>query len=79
LPAGAINNVGWFGGAKPAPAGEWSRTITVQVSSYDVGRAAYLLVREFYIWYGHAEESIPYTTGVGDNRVIDIAGIKTVH
>lgn len=61
LPAGPINNLGWASGFKLAPSAEWSRTIVVAASSYDPTRAAFLLLREVYVWFGHPEEAIPYT------------------
>lgn len=78
LPAGAINNLGWTIGSKPAPAGEWSRTIAIPAATYDPARAAFLLVRELYVWYGHSDESIPYTAGSNDDRMIDTAGIAGI-
>lgn len=78
LPAGPINNLGWTLGSKPAPAAAWSRTITVDASTYDPGRASFLLLREVYVWFGHAEEDIPYTSGTGDDRVIDTAAISSI-
>ena len=78
LPAGPINNVGFTFSPKPAPTAEWSRTITVDPSTYDPARAAFLLLREIYVWFGHPEEAIPYTTGTGDEKVVDISGITAI-
>lgn len=78
LPAGRINNIGWTTGSKPAPAPEWSRTVTVDASTYEPARASFLLLREAYIWFGHAEEDIPYTRGTGEDRVIDTAAITSI-
>jgi hypothetical protein len=78
LPAGGINNIGWTYGSKPAPAAAWSRTVTVDASAYDPARASFLLLREAYVWFGHAEEDIPYTSGTGEARVIDTAAIGSI-
>jgi hypothetical protein len=78
LPAGTINNLGWTWGSKPAPAPACSRTINVEAPSYDPGRASFLLLREVYVWFGHAEEDIPYTSGAGDSRVIDAVAITAI-
>ena len=78
LPAGAINNVGFTFGSKPAPSAECSRAVTVDPSTYDPARAAFLLLREVYVWFGHPEDAIPYTTGTGDDKVVDISGIAAI-
>jgi hypothetical protein len=78
LPAGPINNLGWTHGSKTAPSAEWSRTINVDPSTYDPARTAFLLLREVYVWFGHPEEAIPYTTRAGDEKVVDIAGITAI-
>lgn len=78
LPAGPINDVGWTFSAKSAPAAEWSRTITVDPSTYDPARAAFLLLREIYVWFGHPEQAIPYITGTEDDKVVDISGITAI-
>jgi hypothetical protein len=79
LPAGGINNVGWTLGYKVAPAAAWSRTITVDAATYSPPRAAFLLLREVYAWFGYSEEDIPYATGIGDDRVIDAIAISDIH
>jgi hypothetical protein len=78
LPAGPINNVGWTLGSKPAPSAEWSRTISLDPTTYEPARAAFLLLREVYVWFGHPEEAIPYTTGTGDDKSVDVAGITAI-
>ncbi len=78
LPTGPADNHGWMYGGKPAPATEVSRTISVDASTFDPSRAAFLLLREIYAWFGHAEEAIPYTNGTGDDKAIDIATISTI-
>jgi hypothetical protein len=78
LPAGTINNVGLTFGSKQAPAAEWSRTITVDASTYNPQRTAFLFLREVYGWFGHSEEAIPYTIGVGDNKKIDVPTIAMI-
>ena len=78
LPAGPVNNLGWTSGSKPAPTAEWSRTITIDPSTYDPARVAFLLLREVYVWFGHPDEAIPYTTSTGNDRLVDIAGITAI-
>ena len=78
LPAGPINNQGWTIGSKPAPSAEWSRTISLDPTSYEPARAAFLLLREVYVWFGHSEEAIPYTTGTEDDKSVDVAGIVAI-
>jgi hypothetical protein len=77
LPAGPIETLGWTSGSKAAPAAEWSRTISID-PAYDPARAAFLLLREVYVWFGHPEEAIPYTTGTGVDKAVDIRGIKAI-
>jgi hypothetical protein len=79
LPAGPINNYGWTFDSKPAPAAAWSRTISVNASAYDPARAAFLLLREVYVWFGHPEEDIPYSTYAGEEKVVDVAAIAAIH
>ena len=43
----------------------------VDASRYDPARASFLILREVYVWFGHAEEDIPYTSGTVDDRMID--------
>ena len=78
LPAGAINNLGWTFGGKPAPEDRWSRTIMIDAATYSPARAAFMLLREVYVWFGHAEENIPYASGALDERVIDTAAITSI-
>lgn len=78
LPAGPMNNLGLTFGSKPAPSDEWSRTISLDPTTYQPERAAFLLLREIYAWFGHPEEAIPYTTGTGDDKSVDLAGITAV-
>lgn len=78
LPAGPINNLGWTSGSRRAPSAEWSRTISLDPSTYEPARAAFLLLREVYVWFGHPEEAIPYTTGTGDNKSVDVVGIQAI-
>jgi len=78
LPAGPINNLGWTVGSKPAPSAEWSRTISLDPTTYEPARAAFLLLREVYVWFGHPEEAIPYTIGTGDNKSVDVVGITAI-
>lgn len=78
LPAGPISSLGWTSGSKLAPSTEWSRTISLDPTTYEPARAAFLLLREVYVWFGHPEEAIPYTTGIGDNKVVDIEGISAI-
>jgi hypothetical protein len=78
LPVGTINNVGWVFGGRRAPAATCSRAIPVDASTYNPARTSFLILREVYFWFGHAEEDIPYTTGTGDDRVIDTAAIASI-
>ena len=78
LPAGPINNVGMTSGSKQASAAEWSRTINVDPSMYNPARAAFRLLREIYVWFGHSEEAIPYTIGAGDDKAVDISAISAI-
>jgi hypothetical protein len=78
LPAGPINNVGLTSGPKPASAATCSRRVTVEASTYNPTRAAFLLLREVYVWFGHAEEDIPYVTGSGDDKEVDTSVITSL-
>jgi hypothetical protein len=79
LPAGGINNMGRTFGEKSAPAPAWSRTITVDAATYDATRTAFLLLREVYVWFGHTDEDVPYTKGIGDDRMVDTAAIISIN
>lgn len=78
LPAGPINNLGWTWNEKYAPAASCRREIIVNGALYEATQAAFRVLREVYVWFGHADEDIPYTTGTGDDRRVDIAAIKAV-
>lgn len=78
LPAGGINNLGWSFGEKYAPGPSCTREIAVDGASYDATLAAFRLLREVCVWFGHTEEEIPYTTGAGDDRRIDTSAIVAI-
>jgi hypothetical protein len=78
LPSGALNNVGWTFGARQASTTACTRAVTIEMSTYEPARAAFLLLRELYVWFGHSDDDIPYTSGTGDDRVIDTAAIANI-
>jgi hypothetical protein len=50
----------------------------VDASIFNPGRVAFLVLREIYAWFGHPEEAIPYTSGTGDDKAIDITTISAI-
>lgn len=62
-------------GAKEAPTDSWSNALIVKTDQYDADLVAYEIVRELYVWFGHEENAIPYTTTDGGTRKIDAAQI----
>jgi hypothetical protein len=60
-----------FSGGKEAPTDSWNKEIVIPAESYDPDRAAYSLVRELYLWFGHSDEAIPYTKNTSSGTVID--------
>lgn len=63
-------------GGKEAPTDTWSKQLVVRTDQYDAELLAYEIVRELYVWFGHEEDVIPYTTAEGGTRKIDVAQIK---
>ena len=64
-----------------APAGTWSKELVFLSETYDPDdpdQAAFLLVREVSVWFGHSEEAVPYTKNAGDVRVIDADEIASI-
>ena len=64
-----------YAGNAPEDFSRWCLTIE---GDWNPERIAFQIARELYVWFGLAEEDIPYTTGVGDNRVIDSAKIEQI-
>jgi len=81
LRPGPITDLPWprQAGAYEAPASEFARQLDADVGEggkLDVAGVALLLVREFYNWFGHTDDAIPYT--LADPPGIDIEAIKAL-
>jgi hypothetical protein len=72
LGSGPVMTYWPMSGGHDAPANAWNKEIVVSAASYDPDRAAFLLIREIYLWFGHLEESIPYTRDTPAGKVIDV-------
>ena len=82
LPAGPIDPT-WgtllsFGPAPEAPSDTWKWKILMDAAAYNPERIAFEFARELYVWFGLAEEDVPYTTGEGDDRRIDLEQISRI-
>jgi hypothetical protein len=81
LPEGPVGEDVWwksFTTFREAPGDRWKHTMQVSSNSFDPDRVAYQLIRELYIWFGHAEEAIPYIRGDGDSRAVDADQIALI-
>jgi hypothetical protein len=81
LPPGPITDFPWplKPGSYEAPTFEFSRQLDATVGGdgqLDVADVAYRVVREFYNWFGHTDDAIPYT--LADRPGIDIDAIKAL-
>jgi hypothetical protein len=63
---------------KDAPGNEWSASLKAESGAYSPARIALLIVREVFIWFGHSEESIPYTDGDVNAKTIDLEAIFSI-
>lgn len=66
------------GARKEAPSDAWSKEFVVESGSYNPDEVAFRMIREIYLWFGHAEEAIPYTTEIEGMKVIDAAQIERI-
>ena len=80
LRAGTVQDFqyGSYGVSKEAPADGWSKEIVFSSEGYDPDQVAYSLLRELYLWFGHADEAIPYTKEVDGITVIDADTIAKI-
>jgi hypothetical protein len=79
LPAGGMaGRYGFWGTRHDAPKNDWHTHLTVNAAKYDPERVAFLLLRELYAWFGHTEEDMPYTTGQGDEKRVNIDAIQAI-
>jgi len=78
LPAGALNNAGWSIGRLEAPQPEWGKNLIVRSDTYKSEVVAFQLLREFYVWFGHSEDDIPYTRVDGPTKSIDLDAILSL-
>jgi hypothetical protein len=66
------------GARKEAPTDTWSKEFVVSSESYDPDEIAFRMIRELYLWFGHAEEAMPYTKDTAGTRTIDADQIAHV-
>ncbi len=80
LRAGTVQDFqyGSYGVPNEAPDDDWSKEIVVASEGYDPDLVAYSLLRELYLWFGHADEAIPYTKEVDGITVIDADAIAKI-
>jgi len=81
LPSGPVLDPWWEERATPrwAPADKWSYKLLTRAEEYDPDRAAFQLVRELYLWFGHPEESIPYKKETEAGTISDADAIASIH
>jgi hypothetical protein len=77
----AIDSIRWQAGmikyeAKEA-AMEWQLDTVVEALVSKPERTAYVLVEHIYAWFGASSDEIPYTTGSGDLKQIDLVAIQS--
>jgi hypothetical protein len=65
-------------GGKEAPGDSWNKELLIPAESFEADRAAFSLIRELYLWFGHSDESIPYTKNTSTGRVIDAEQIAAL-
>jgi len=78
LNGGTVGDYWPFSGGKEAPADSWNKELIVSANSYDPDRAAFSLIREIYLWFGHSDQSIPYIKETSSGTVIDADQIATL-
>jgi hypothetical protein len=81
LPAGPVTGQWWEMMAGPpmeAPSNTWSRKFIVSSETLNPDRVAFQMIHEVYIWFGHAEEAIPYTKETEAGVVSDAALIAKI-
>lgn len=65
---------------KRYPAPEDSGKVELELGAASIrdnqARAAYQLVEKIYLWFGVPTEQIPYTTGVGEAKVLDVGTLR---
>jgi hypothetical protein len=59
-----------------APADNWNKEFDLPAQGFNPNRAAYRLLREIYLWFGHPEDVIAYTTCVDNETLIDLDQIR---
>lgn len=62
---------------KEAPANEATLKTSVPLRAYDPAVVAYKLVREVYLWFGFAEQAIPYVSA-GEDPSLDTRAISAI-
>lgn len=65
-------------GGREAPLDSWNKKLSIPAESFDPDRAAFSLIREAYLWFGHSDESIPYTKDTSDGVIIDAEQIAAL-
>ncbi|MEQ1947706.1 MAG: ATP-binding protein [Bryobacteraceae bacterium] len=81
LPAGPVDprwGTSFASRALEAPHDTGQFEVFTETSDYNPERIAFELTRELYGWFGYAEEDIPYSTGEGTGRRIDLEQILHV-
>ena len=78
LEPGALERYGSWAEPHEAPRESGVFIATVDIDAVTAERAAILLLAEVYLWFGFEEDRIPYTTGEGENRVVDVEAIVNV-
>jgi hypothetical protein len=71
LGSGPVATYWPLSGGREAPTDSWHNEIVIPAESYDPDRAAYLLMRELYLWFGYSDEAIPYAKDTSEGKVID--------
>lgn len=60
----------------PEDSGEIALQLDTAMIRDNAPRAAYLFAERIYLWFGAPPDQIPYTTGAGDAKVIDVEVLR---
>ncbi len=63
---------------KEASQSDWRKEFRIDTAE-SIGRSAYDIIEEIYLWFGLEVDMIPYTKEVDGRREIDVNGIRNSH
>jgi hypothetical protein len=78
LVSGPVGKYGPEGSPRTAPSNSLTVSRRFPTTPYDPASIAFVLAREIYAWFGHAEEAIPYVKNIPSGKSIDPSQIINV-